>query len=229
MNREREGLSGIAELDDEDFILFQKTTRELVARSFILRGVSDRLYDFSVRNFHLLEVYFECMGAVLRKDEGLGVVAWRGGAETRVALGGDATCGLLVLRILYEEKRNAVRLAEFPAVTVFDFAQRYRANTERDLKKTKLAAMLHRFSMARLIKAPKDEGDPDALILLYPSLALALDQEGISEVLEWMKGARAGGQSGKAQTPGTGDEDDTEANGADDEGRIFIEPGEDES
>lgn len=186
MIQELESLGDVAHLDEEDFGLFTRTVRELISRSFILRGVDERLYDFAVRNFGILEPYFSCMGAQLRKDEGLGVVAWRGGAETRFHLGREETCALLVLRLLYEEKRNEISLTDFPTITVFDFVQRYRATTETELKKTRLAETFRRFSSMKLIKPPRDETEPDGQILLYPSLALVLDEDGIREILAYI-------------------------------------------
>lgn len=189
---ELEPLSDIAALEESEFDVFTRVVRELLARTFLVRGVDDRLYDFAVRNFGLLEPYFSCMGAQLRKDEGLGVVAWRGGSETRARFGRDETCALLTLRLLYEEKRNAVSLTDFPTVTVFDFAERFKALTEGDLKKTRLVEMLRRFTAAKLIRSPREESDPDGQLILYPSLALVLDQDGIEEILGFINNESSG-------------------------------------
>jgi hypothetical protein len=193
MIEELEPLGELAELEDSEFELFSRSIRELLARTFLLRGADERLYDFAVRNFRLLEPYFFCMGAELRKDEGLGVVAWRGHGETRARLSRDETCALLALRLLYEEKRNAVSLTDFPSVTVFDFVERFKALTEGDLKKTRLAELLRRFHAAKLVRAPREETDPDGQLLLYPSLSLVLDQDGIEEILSFIKAETAGG------------------------------------
>lgn len=181
-----EDLAEIGALTTEDFGYFTKTVRELLSRCFIIRGVDEALYTFGIRNYGLLEPYFACMGAQLRKDESLGVLAWRGGYESRVHLGRDETCALLVFRLFYEEKRNTIRLSEYPTITIFDFLQRFKAITGRDLKKTRFLELLRRFASLKLIKVPGDTG-PDALILLYPSLALVLDQEGIDEIRGFIK------------------------------------------
>ncbi len=191
MITELEGLGDLSKLEEADFDLFRLTVRELLARTFVLRGVDNRQYDFAVRNFGLLEPYFSCMGAELRKDEGLGVVAWRGGGETRARLNREETCALLALRLLYEERRNVVALTDFPTITVFDFSERFKALTEGDLKKTRLAELMRRFTAAKLIRAPREETDPDGQVILYPSLALALDQDGIEEILGFIKAESA--------------------------------------
>ncbi|MFA6505057.1 MAG: DUF4194 domain-containing protein [Treponemataceae bacterium] len=213
---ELEPLGDLAEFEEAEFDLFTRTVRELLARTFLVRGVDERLYDFAVRNFGLLEPFFSCMGAQLRKDEGLGVVAWRGGAETRARLGREETCALLALRLLYEEKRNAVSLTDFPTVTVFDFVERFKALTEGDLKKTRLIEMLRRFTAAKLIRSPREEADPDAQLILYPSLALCLDQDGIEEILGFIKTESANGVAANAAAASTGSvSDEADAEGGD--------------
>jgi hypothetical protein len=180
-------LARLGEFTGEDFELFTRCVRELLAHCFILRGVEDVQYTFAIRNYAVFEAYFAGMGAQLRKDESLGVVAWRGGHESRSRLGKEDTCALLVFRLFFEEKRAAIRLSDFPTITVFDFLGRYTAITEGDLRKTKLVDLLRRFNALKLVKAPAD-ADPEGLILLYPSLALVLDQEGIEEVRGFLKG-----------------------------------------
>lgn len=187
MNADVLDLSLIPELQDEDFDRFRGALQILVSRSFLIRGVKgdDRLYDFVVRNPRLFDAYFACLDAVLVRDESLGVVAFRGSGETRLRLTRDETCALLILRLLYEEKRTELSLAAFPSIAVFDFLQRYRAVADGELKKTRLGELLRRLAGHRLIGLEGGEPtDPETAILLYPSLALALDKDGIDEILE---------------------------------------------
>ncbi len=215
MIEELEPLGNLSALEEADIDLFRRTVRELLARTFVLRGVDERLYDFAVRNFGLLEPYFSCMGAELRKDEGLGVVAWRGGGETRARLNREETCALLVLRLLYEERRNVVSLTDFPTVTVFDFSERFKALTEGDLKKTRLSDLMRRFTAAKLVRAPREETDPDGQLILYPSLALVLDQDGIEEILGFIKTDAKGSdtQGTEPEAGSSGSDPDTDEGG----------------
>jgi hypothetical protein len=179
-------LALITDLRDEDFDTFRAALQVLVSRTFLLRGVKgeERLYDFTVRNPRLFDAYFACLDATLVRDESLGVVAFRGGGETRLRLSRDETCALLVFRLLYEEKRTELTLAEFPSVTVFDFLQRYRAVADGELRKTRLAELLRRLAAHRLIALiGREPANPDMTILLYPSLALTLDKDGMDEIL----------------------------------------------
>lgn len=175
----------IGELPDDEFDLFRSSVQMLLSRTFILRGIEkeERLYDFTIRNITLIDAWFACADAVIKRDESLGVIAWRGGHETRARLGREETCALLVLRLLYEEKRTEITLTRFPSVTVFDFMQKYRAIVEADLKKTRLVDILRRLSAHKLIGIPSDLAGPDSILALYPSLALTLDRDAIDEIL----------------------------------------------
>ncbi|MBN1242948.1 MAG: DUF4194 domain-containing protein [Spirochaetales bacterium] len=214
MNEELTGLSDILEMGENDLAMLKRAARALVSRTYLLRGVeSEELaYDFAARNWSALEAWFRVMGAELRKDESLGVIAWRGWGETRARLGREETALLLALRVLYEERRSDLSLAAFPQASVFDVVERYRSMTERELAKTRLVEGLRRFSAFKLIKAPTDPADPDAQVVLYPSLALALDQEGIDEVSALVKPAAPtrGEPSGNGDDGGDERETDTE-------------------
>jgi len=177
-------LGAIAALTDPEYDTFRKAVKTLLARTFIIRGYEkeERLYDFSIRSISLLESWFSCAEIHLARDEGLGVIACRAGSEMRSRLSRDETCALLVLRLLFEEKRAEIHLASFPSVTVIDFLHRYRALTDRDITKTRLADIFKRLVSFRLIDAPTDPTDPDGTVILYPSLAMTLDQAAISEI-----------------------------------------------
>lgn len=186
MRDELAGLEQILDLTTADFDLFNRCIRALLSHCYLIRGVDDELYTFALRNYSLLEPYFQCMGAILRKDESLGVIAWKGGHESQVRLNQEETCAILVFRLFFEELRNNLRLSEFPTITLFDFLERYQAIVNDSLRKTRLIELLRHFSNLKLIAAPQG-ADPDGQIVLYPSIAFVLDQEGIDEILQYIK------------------------------------------
>jgi hypothetical protein len=186
MPHDLEGLNLIAELTDADFDLFKSAIHTLLAKTFIIRGIGreEELYNFTIRNSSLFDAWFSCMDAGLIRDEGLGVICFRGGGDTRLRLGREETCALLTARLLYEEKRTELSLAAFPAVTVFDFVQRYNVMVGEEIKKTRLVDVLRRLQTHKLIDADsRDLSDGEGIIVLYPSLAMSLDRDGIDELL----------------------------------------------
>ncbi|MDR0377546.1 MAG: DUF4194 domain-containing protein [Spirochaetaceae bacterium] len=201
MRSEIEYISRIAELTDGEFDLFKASLHMLLSRTFIIRGreQEEELYDFAIRNIPVYDAWFSCMDAGIVKDESLGVIAFRGGGSTRLRLGREETCALLVFRLLYEEKRTELSLTSFPSVTVLDFTQKYDAMTNGNLKKTRLEEILRRLQAHKLIEVlSSDPSDAEGLIILYPSLAVSVNKDSLDELLNSM-GGRTGGDG--ADTP----------------------------
>jgi hypothetical protein len=181
-----EGLNLITELTEADFDLFKAAVRTLLTRTFIIRGIGkeEELYHFTIRNSGLFDAWFSCMDASLVRDEGLGVICFRGGGDTRIRLGKEETCALLTARLLYEEKRAELSLTAFPTITIFDFVQRYNVLVGDEIKKTRLVDVLRRLQSHKLIEVDsRDPADADGMIILYPSLAMSVDRDSIEELL----------------------------------------------
>lgn len=195
-------LALVGDLTDGEFDLFRSCVKQLLSKTFIMRGLEreERLYEFAIRNIRLLELWFSCADAVLKRDEGLGVIACRTGHELRARLARDETCALLVFRLMYEEKRGELSLAKHPSVLGSEFARRLRNVAGIEPKKTRITEVLRRLASFRLIGLPSEVADPDGVIVLYPSLALALDQNSIDEIISALE---------REQTAG-GDDDDGE-------------------
>jgi hypothetical protein len=186
MTQDLEGLNLITELTEGDFDLFKAAVRILLTRTFIIRGIDkeEELYHFTIRNSALFDSWFSCMDASLVRDEGLGVICFRGGGDTRLRLGKEETCALLTARLLYEEKRAELSLTSFPAITVFDFVQRYNVLVGDEIKKTRLSDVLRRLQSHKLIELDsRDPADAEGMIILYPSLAMSVDRDSIDELL----------------------------------------------
>jgi hypothetical protein len=187
MMQDLEDLNLIASLTEADFDLFKTAVRTLLTRTFIIRGIvkEEELYDFVIRNSSLFDAWFSCMDASLVRDEGLGVICFRGSGDTRLRLGKEETCALLTARLLYEEKRAELSLTAFPVITVFDFVQRYNVLTGDEIKKTRLVDVLRRLQVHKLIETDsRDPSDSEGIVILYPSLAMSVDRDSIDELVQ---------------------------------------------
>ncbi|MDR1903221.1 MAG: DUF4194 domain-containing protein [Treponema sp.] len=187
MRREIYEIGRISELSDDEFDLFSQSLKTLLAKTFIIRGIDrdDALYNFTVGNTPLFDAWLSCMDAELFRDEGLGIIAFRGDSGIRLRLNLEETCALLTFRLIYEEKRTEVFLTNFPTVTVFDFVRKYEGITGATLKKTRLAEILRRLSAYKLIGVhSEDSTDMDTLIPLYPSIAVSVSLDSIEELLK---------------------------------------------
>jgi hypothetical protein len=140
------------------------------------------------------------MDALLVRDESLGVIAFRGSGNTRLHFTREEICAVLVLRLLYEDKKLEVSLASFPVVTIADFQQKYNAMTGDEIRKTGLINVLRRLSSCKLIAVEsQDYADPEGLLLLYPSIPLSIDRDGIDEAVSFLQNKDGDGEEEDGQ------------------------------
>jgi hypothetical protein len=144
------------------------------------------------------------MDAALTRDESLGVIAFRGSGNTRLFFSKDEICAVLVLRLLYEEKRLEVTLTKFPVISVRDFQDKFNAMCGEEIKKTALIKVLTRLSSCKLITVEShDYADPEGIIQLYPSIPLSIDRNALDEALAVLNDK---GDKGDANEDGEGEE-----------------------
>ena len=186
MNQDLDALVMIRDLSSDEFERFKTALHVLTSKTFIIRGMDKEreLYDFTIRNIALFEAWFSCMDASIVRDESLGVIAFRGSGNTRLFFTKDEICSVLVLRLIYEEKRLEVSLTKFPVISVRDFQDKYNAMTGEEIKKTALINVLRRLSSCKLISVEShDYADPEGILQLYPSIPMSIDREALDEAI----------------------------------------------
>ena len=182
MNRDIDALNLIRDLSSSEFERFKTAVRTLTSKTFIIRGIDKEreLYDFTIRNIALFEAWFLCMDAEIVRDESLGVIAFRGQGSSRLYFSKEEICAVLVLRLLYEEKRLEVSLTKFPVTSIKDFQGKYNAMTGEEIKKTPLIKVLTRLVSCKLIfVVSHDYSNPEGIIQLYPSIPLSIDRNAL--------------------------------------------------
>ncbi len=177
-------LEQVLHLRGEDRETFSQVIRRLLSEVFLIRSVKEeeRLYQFALRNFGALEEWFAYIGLSVLKDEGLGVITYRGEHGDRSKLNVDETLGILVLLILYNEKRNELTLHSEVTVRQLEFQDRFRVLTERSIPKTRFTGMLRRLQSLKLLRVQGEVEDPESLLLLYPSIPFVLDGRDVEEL-----------------------------------------------
>jgi hypothetical protein len=192
MNQDLDALVLIRDLSSDEFERFKTAVHVLTSKTFIVRGIDREreLYDFTIRNIALFDSWFSCMNAHLVRDESLGVISFRGSGGSRLYFSKDEICAVLVLRLLYEEKRLEISLTKFPVISVRDFQDKYNAMTGEDIKKTALINVLRRLSSCKLISVEgsgsagsRDYADPEGIIQLYPSIPMSMDREALNTAM----------------------------------------------
>jgi len=194
MNRDLDALTKIQKLSADEFERFKTAIKVLTSKTFIIRGIEKErdLYNFTMRNIELFDAWFSCMDASLARDENMGVIAFRGSGNTRLFFSREEICAVLVLRLLYEDKKLEVKTAAFNVISIVDFQQKYNAVTGDEIKKTALINVLRRLSSCKLISVDShDYADPEAQIKLYPSIPFSIGREALDEALALMENKEA--------------------------------------
>jgi hypothetical protein len=179
-------LEGVLRLNAGDRETFAKVVRVLLSEVFLLRSVDaeEQLYSFALRNFAAVEEWFAFVGLSLLKDEGLGVITYRGEAGRRTNLNLEETLGLLVLLVMYNEKRNELSLRSEVTLQQVEFQDRFKVLTERPVSKTRFVNMLRRLQSLKFIRVLGEADDPGSLLVLYPSIPYVLEGRDIEELFD---------------------------------------------
>lgn len=174
-------LSRLSEPEREQF---RVAVNFLFTEGFLIRAIDqhERSYRFVLSNLDVVEGYLEYAGWSLRREETLGIIALTGPASARLRLRKEESIVVLILRLLYEEKAGEIELHGERTVRRHEIQDRYRALSGAVIKKTPFITMLRRFQALRLVRIVGDESDPDATVVLYPSLAFVLDGQSIDEL-----------------------------------------------
>lgn len=187
---------------------FRRVTGRLLAETFVVRRQDDRRdYYFIERNEQLLAGFLQIMGWELVVDRVSGVaqaINRQGG--TRISLKLWDSLLLLVLRLLYEEKRKQLNLTGDMVCQVSEIHAKCLALKLRErgvVEKKYLRdafAVFRRYNLVQVLDA--DVTDPDCRFLLYPSVLLAVPVESIQEVHERLQAYREEGGEGDEMADG---------------------------
>jgi hypothetical protein len=149
------------------------------------------IYNFLVRRRELVAAYLLVAGWELRYDERIAVfqVVHREGAHRR-RLSRDTTIWLLLLRLIYAEKRERVEvsLTRYPTISIEELYQRYTEFLPGQAvkKKTSLDAALRTLQSLKLVRAGGGgslrASDGDKLLELLPTLEVVVPGGAISEI-----------------------------------------------
>lgn len=197
-----------AQLSAGEQALFAEAARRLLAEGLIWRGAEGdtRTYAFLLRRRELVAEYLQVAGWELRHDERAQVfqVAHRDGAHRR-RFNRDTTVWLLIMRLIYAEKRERVELSltRYPTVTVGEVAQRYAEffPGQAVRKKTSLDEALRTLQSLKLVRAGGGgvlrAANNDQVVELLPTLEVVVPASAVAELA-----ARLGEyQRDRAETP----------------------------
>ncbi len=207
------------DLSNSEQALFQESVRRLLSEGIIWREETkdQRVYSFLQRHRDLIEAYLAVAGWEMHHNELLGIfrAQHRDGAHRR-RLNRDTTVWLLVLRLLYAEKREAMQVITTPnpVVAMSDIILRYTSYFPGQAvrKKTSLQEALRALASMKLVRLHRmSSSDPS--IELLPTLEEVAPANAIAEVaarLEQFARPDADGHNGhKPASPEVGKTEET--------------------
>ena len=170
---------------------FRIAANKLLNNCFVLKKKEDTRNDyiFIVQNKDLFKEYFELLGYNIEINEMYGVVALSNSyGSGRLRLKKIESIILLILRLLYIEKRKELSLNEDVVVLAEEIHQKYnmlKIESKLNIDKTMLRDTIRLFKRYNLIyNIDLDVTKSNARIRIFPSILFAITNENISEMYE---------------------------------------------
>lgn len=170
---------------------FRAAANKLLNSCFVIKKKEDTRNDyiFILQNKELFIQYFDLLGYRIEINENQGVVALTNINGTgRLRLKKIESIILLILRLLYIEKRKELSLTEDVVVLADEIHQKYsmlKIEAKPNLDKTTLRDTVRLFKRYNiLLNIDRDVTMSDARIRIYPSVLFAIPNENLNSVYD---------------------------------------------
>ena len=142
-------------------------------------------YYFIQKEKDLFTSYFDLLGYDITVSEEYGVIALNNTFGTgRITLRTIESIVLLILRLLFVEKKKELSQTDEVIVLVDEIYDRYRGLNGKRLNRTDIKKILGLFIIGNLDSSLED---PETRIIIYPSVILSLDTTELNKVYEMTK------------------------------------------
>ena len=184
---------------------FRRVCNRLMSMCFICKQNADTKseYYFILRQKAVFERYLGILGYVLEINEEYGVVQLVNRENyNHVHLKLNESIILLILRILYDEKKRELSLSDV-VVNIGDIQEKYISLKirEKQIDKTTMnngLRLLKRYNLVGLLD--KDLTQEDSRIVIYDSILMAVRVEDIKRVSDMIALYRKGGSEANEDT-----------------------------
>ncbi|MFD2172046.1 DUF4194 domain-containing protein [Tumebacillus lipolyticus] len=177
---------GLSDLEQEKI---KELINQLLGVNFLRKEVDRDKYLLAKRHKDALESYFKFLGwnfVLDDRNECIAVISPK--ADHRRHLKRDESIFLLVLRLLYQEKRQSLSLSDHPLITLHDIRSKYETFRLPFVKQTLLKQMVSMFKRYQLIDSlSTDVTSDDSKFHLFHTLLHAIDNKQLSTVEEMLK------------------------------------------
>lgn len=184
---------------------FRRVCNKLMSICFICKQNEDTKSDyyFILRQKPVFERYLDVLGFTLEINEEYGVIQLVNRENyNHVRLKLNDSIILLILRILYDEKKRELSLTDV-VVNIGDIQEKYLSLKirEKQIDRTTMGNALRLFRRYNLIELlDRDLTQEDSRIVIYDSILMAIRVEDIRRVSELIAQYRKGGVSESEDT-----------------------------
>lgn len=170
---------------------FRAAANKLLNSCFIIKKKEDTRNDyiFIIQNKELFVEYFDLLGYKIEINENQGVVALTNMNGTgRLRLKKIESIILLILRLLYIEKRKELSLTVDVIVLTDEIHQKYsmlKIEAKSNLDKTTLRDTIRLFKRYNILtNIDRDVTLSDARIKIYPSVLFAIPNDNLNSIYD---------------------------------------------
>lgn len=191
-------LEGMLQKDKDEF---SRICNRLLSSSFLCkRNEANKSDYYFVRKYQeKFTEYLSLLGYRLEINEEYGVVQLTNPHNyNRYNLKLNESILLLILRILYDEKRRELSVSDEVIINVGDIHEKFMSLKIRDkmIDKTTLRNVISTLRRFQLIETlDKDVSNEDTRIIIFDSILMAVRVEDIKKAYEKLENYRKGGKS----------------------------------
>ncbi len=181
------------QLSDKEKQQFSETVNVLLGKTYLVyeREEDRRHYRFVEKKLELFSGYLEMARWSLHLQKQISVIQlYNMDERNRRNFNLQETIFLVILRLLYDEKRRDLRLTQQVLVAGREIQEKYMAlQIRRRLpSKEDTQYILKTFSSFSLLDLKKGHWrDPDSVYALYPSLLLVVNPGDLETLVEWLQ------------------------------------------
>lgn len=168
---------------------FRSAANKLLNQCFIVKKKEDMRSDyvFILQNRLYFEEYFDLLGYELRINENSGVIGLQNyHGSGRLRLKKIESILLLILRLLYIEKKKELGLSDEVIILTEDIHNKYnmlKIDAKSNLDKTTLRDTIRLFRRYNIVaNIDTDVTYPEARIRIFPSVMFALSGDNINDL-----------------------------------------------
>lgn len=175
-----------AEVSEQEQEKLKDLLNRLLAVNFLVKELDRERYYLARRYRDQLKRFFALIGwEFLLDDRHECIAVFSANSVHRRPLSREESIGLLVICLIYEEKRRGLSLSQFPLTNKHELRSKYETFRLAFPGKTKFQDMVRLFTQYRFLQALDDDlGQDDCRFRLFHTLLYAIDLDELENIQE---------------------------------------------